>query len=572
MSFILKIVKRLKKYKYQFIFGSSLRVFGDLCTLYQAYALGYIITNVSKGNFDYKNILFVIATWFLLMAIRQFLLGAAKKRIYMIAEKVEIDVFREGLEHLIMLDSSWHEQENTGNKLKRIQNSAESYNSIIRIWVNNIIEIIVNFVGISIIIGRTDTRVTWFIIVYIVVYLIINKIVINKVRKASALTNVAEENAHGVLYESVNSIRTIKLLSIKDYILRKYKQITDVLLSTQVNRIRWTNARIRIANVWSQMMTTGGIAFIVYGIMNGRYEVGFVAVFYSYMGSIRESVSELMNISETIVTSRLKIERYEIFKNIEINTEKEDTKIDFPKDWKTVRFENVSFSYKEEPVLSNLNLEIKRGEKIGIVGLSGAGKSTLFKLLLKEREDYNGDILFDDKKLKEVSPMSYRKNVGIVLQDTEVFNMSLKDNIVIGTNYNEKYFNEVLNIAHVRDYSEKLKDGVDTFIGEKGIKLSGGERQRLGIARALYKRPEILLLDEATSHLDLESELKIKDSLHHAFANVTAIVIAHRLTTIREMDRILVIENGEIIEDGDFNALQKKKGRFYDLWEMQKII
>lgn len=572
MSLLIKIIKRLKKYKYKFIFGSSMRVLADICTLYQAYALGYVVTNVSKGDFNYNSILIVLITWCSLMILRQFLLSLAKKTIFALAANVETDLLHEGLDHLIMLDSSWHEQENAGSKIKKIQNGASSYNLIIRIWVNNIIEIIVNFIGISIIIGKTDTRITGFVILYILGYLVISKIIIRNVRKASALVNIAEEDASGVLYENVNSIRTVKLLSLKDHVLKKYKETTDILIGKYIKNIHWSQLRIRGVNIWSQIMIIGGIAFIVYGIMHGKYEVGFIAVFYSYMGSIRESVSELMNISENIITSRQKIERYEQFKDIKINTESILGKIDFPENWQKIKFSDISFSYKDEPVLSNLNLEIKRGQKIGIVGLSGAGKSTLFKLILKEREDYQGDIFFDELRLKDISPISYRSNIGIVLQDTEVFNMSLKDNIIIGREYDSDYFNKVLEIAHIKDFSDKLKEGVNTYIGEKGIKLSGGERQRLGIARALFKKPEILLLDEATSHLDLESEAKIKDSLHKAFENVTAIVIAHRLTTIKEMDRILLIENGKIVEDGSFEDLYKNKGSFYKLWEMQKLI
>ncbi len=572
MSLLIKIIKRLKKYKYKFIFGSSMRVLADICTLYQAYALGYVVTNVSKGDFNYNSILIVLITWCSLMILRQFLLSLAKKTIFALAANVETDLLHEGLDHLIMLDSSWHEQENAGSKIKKIQNGASSYNLIIRIWVNNIIEIIVNFIGISIIIGKTDTRITGFVILYILGYLVISKIIIRNVRKASALVNIAEEDASGVLYENVNSIRTVKLLSLKDHVLKKYKETTDILIGKYIKNIHWSQLRIRGVNIWSQIMIIGGIAFIVYGIMHGKYEVGFIAVFYSYMGSIRESVSELMNISENIITSRQKIERYEQFKDIKINTESILDKIDFPENWQKIKFSDISFSYKDEPVLSNLNLEIKRGQKIGIVGLSGAGKSTLFKLILKEREDYQGDIFFDELRLKDISPISYRSNIGIVLQDTEVFNMSLKDNIIIGREYDSDYFNKVLEIAHIKDFSDKLKEGVNTYIGEKGIKLSGGERQRLGIGRALFKKPEILLLDEATSHLDLESEAKIKDSLHKAFENVTAIVIAHRLTTIKEMDRILLIENGKIVEDGSFEDLYKNKGSFYKLWEMQKLI
>jgi ATP-binding cassette subfamily B protein len=136
---------------------------------------------------------------------------------------------------------------------------------------------------------------------------------------------------------------------------------------------------------------------------------------------------------------------------------------------------------------------------------------------------------------------------------------------------NEKLLQRAIKTSHVSDFLGKLPQGMDTLIGEKGIKLSGGERQRLGIARAIFKQPELLLLDEATSHLDLESEEKIRDSLKTVFKSVTAIVIAHRLTTIKEMDRILVIEEGRIIEQGSFDALYKSKGRFYDLWEKQRL-
>jgi len=193
---------------------------------------------------------------------------------------------------------------------------------------------------------------------------------------------------------------------------------------------------------------------------------------------------------------------------------------------------------------------------------------------MKEHETYTGEILFDKNPLRSLSRTSYFKNVAVVLQETEVFNFSLKDNITISKpdpEISQKALNESIVTAHITDFIGKLPQGIDTLVGEKGVKLSGGEKQRLGIARAIYKQPDLLLLDEATSHLDLESEEKIKDSLHHFFKKVTAIVIAHRLTTIKEMDRIIVVEAGRIIEQGSFNELQRKKGRFAELWEKQKL-
>ncbi len=160
----------------------------------------------------------------------------------------------------------------------------------------------------------------------------------------------------------------------------------------------------------------------------------------------------------------------------------------------------------------------------------------------------------------------------MVLQETEVFNFTLKENIVLATGQDKPQdLANALEVAHVDDFLFKLPQGVDSLIGEKGVKLSGGEKQRLGLARAVYKNPQLLFLDEATSHLDLESEQKIQDSLHHVFQSVTAVVIAHRLTTVKEMDTIVVIEKGKLIESGSFNELYKKQGRFFELWEKQKL-
>jgi ABC-type multidrug transport system fused ATPase/permease subunit len=244
----------------------------------------------------------------------------------------------------------------------------------------------------------------------------------------------------------------------------------------------------------------------------------------------------------------------------------------FPKNWDTLEIKNLSFAYGDQNALDSISFTIKKGDRVGIVGLSGAGKSTLFKLLLNERGDYEGAITIRGVDIRTIKQKEYYSHVSVVPQDTEVFNLTLEDNIaMVSEKKSQARLNTALDVSHVREFLQKLPEGINSLIGERGVKLSGGERQRLGIARAIYKDPEILLLDEATSHLDLESEEKIKDSLHHFFQNVTALVIAHRLTTIREMDTIIVIEKGKILEQGSFDELTKKKGRFYELWQKQKF-
>lgn len=285
-------------------------------------------------------------------------------------------------------------------------------------------------------------------------------------------------------------------------------------------------------------------------------------------------MSELADVSQRIVIAKYGIARMVEVLQEPVNIDDEKGKVKFHDDWKKIEVKNLSFDYGEEAVLKNLSFTISRGQRIGIMGLSGAGKSTLFKILLKEYDDYTGDVLIDGVSFKTISKKDYFNHVAVVLQETEVFNFKLRDNITISNfkeNKNTELFNRATSTAHIDELIEKLPQKDQTLIGEKGIKLSGGEKQRLGLARAIFKDPQVLFLDEATSHLDIESEEKIQDSLHKFFKTITAVVIAHRLTTIKEMDRILVMEDGQIIEEGSFDELYKKNGRFTELWDKQKL-
>lgn len=295
-------------------------------------------------------------------------------------------------------------------------------------------------------------------------------------------------------------------------------------------------------------------------------------MFNSYFKDLRTAIDELSSVSMDIMVARISIGRLRDIMAIPITIDSPIGKYPFPRSWSKLSITDVSFSYDTHPILRNITLHIKRGEKIGIVGLSGAGKSTLFKLLLKEREGFSGSIRLDDRPITDIDKSDFVHHVSVVLQDTEVFNFSLRDNILITTQPTTSLpIDDILTASHLHGLVQKLPQGLDTPIGEKGIRLSGGERQRLGLARAIARRPDILLLDEATSHLDVESEQLIQLALHDVLSQVTAIVIAHRLTTIQEMDRIVVMENGAIVEVGSFAELMAREGRFYTLWNTQRL-
>jgi subfamily B ATP-binding cassette protein MsbA len=235
-----------------------------------------------------------------------------------------------------------------------------------------------------------------------------------------------------------------------------------------------------------------------------------------------------------------------------------------------IRIESATFSYEDEPVLKDVNLTIKAGEMVAFVGMSGGGKSTLVNLIPRFYDLDSGSIKIDGQDIRDVSLASLRRQIGIVTQQTILFNDTIKNNIAYGDI--RKTDEDIVNAAkaaNAHDFIMKLPNGYDTFIGEQGMKLSGGERQRISIARALLKNAPILILDEATSSLDTEAEKEVQEALDKLMKNRTTLVIAHRLSTIRNADRIMVLIGGRIVEVGTHDSLLEKQGEYFKLYNLQ---
>ncbi|MBI4185717.1 ABC transporter ATP-binding protein [Candidatus Berkelbacteria bacterium] len=239
-----------------------------------------------------------------------------------------------------------------------------------------------------------------------------------------------------------------------------------------------------------------------------------------------------------------------------------------------ITLKNVSFKYDKDQgqaVFENFSLTIPHGQKIGIVGLSGAGKSTLTKLLLRFNDVDEGAITIDDIDIRTVKQTDLRQQVAYVPQEPLLFHTSIKENVLLARpTASEKEIREALGIAHALTFVEELPQGLDSIVGERGVKLSGGQKQRVAIARAVLRHAPIMILDEATSALDSESEQIIKNSFQDILKGKTAIVVAHRLSTLSEMDRIIVIDQGQLVEDGSHETLLKRKGIYANLWQRQQ--
>jgi len=237
-----------------------------------------------------------------------------------------------------------------------------------------------------------------------------------------------------------------------------------------------------------------------------------------------------------------------------------------------IEFKNISFKYQEEYVLKDFSLTIPKGKTIALVGQSGSGKSTIANLITRFYDVNKGSILIDGIDIRDLTTSSLRSQLGIVTQDAILFNESIKDNLKLGKdNATDEEVIDALKIANAWEFVKDLPEGIETNIGDSGNKLSGGQKQRLSIARAVLKSPPIMVLDEATSALDTESERLVQVALENMMKNRTSIVIAHRLSTIQNADEIVVLNKGEIVEQGKHNALIAKKGVYQKLVDMQSF-
>lgn len=567
----------LKPYRVKFWAATILRLLSDIVWLYPAFGIARLVTILSgtdTGDAKFAASMLVIGGYVLAALIRYLSLYASRMLGFWASERATLDAQNLGMAHLYDLDIAWHEKENAGNKLKRITSAGDAIDRSIRIWFNNLIEVAVNALGMTVILATVDRFISVAIGIFALIYFFLSRFLSKRASAAARGVNVTEEVLSGVMFEGVNNIRTVKALGVIKQTMGIVNRAADRAFSKIQVRLSRFQTRDLYLSFWSNAFRVGCFIVIVSGIVRGIYDVGFLLLFSGYFNRILDSVANLSDSVQQWVIGKHSISRLMDILHTPAFPEGEFATQSIPKNWKKIRLEQVSFSYGGHDVLSDVSFTIHRGERIGIVGLSGAGKSTLFKLLLKENEAYRGEIFIDDVPLRSIKRSSYYEKATVVLQETEVFNFSLKENITIaqtGKKADIKALNRALEIAHVSAFSEKMPQGIETIIGEKGVKLSGGERQRIGIARAIYKGPDVLFMDEATSHLDLESEEKIQDALHIFFKEVTAVVIAHRLTTIKEMDRILVLEGGKILEEGSFAELQKQQGRFFELWEKQKL-
>lgn len=459
-----------------------------------------------------------------------------------------------GFGRLLDYSLSWHQQESTGNKAQRILTGAEAVREWLMDIINNLASAFAAFVGSLVACVLLNPAFVLFFAYYLGVLILIERFFDRRISKLSDRINKSMENASGSFVESASNILAVKALGAAD-------KMTGTVAHREALARRLSYERLRLSNTkWmcfqAHNSVSWGFYLVVIGllVMHGHLETGFFLTYAAYFDRLRDSSVEFTDRIQFMIERKSNLGR--MMSIVWGTNPLVDGKARFPVDWDAITLADARFRYSEKPAVGPLSLTVKRGEIIGIAGHSGSGKSTLIKLLLGLYHLESGELRIGDTPVAQIRHEDLTANIAVVLQETELFNFSLRENITMMRNVPSDLLERACEIACLQDLITRLPAGLDTLVGEKGYALSGGERQRVGIARAICRDAPILLLDEATSALDSATEQRVTDGLMHGFAqDRTLIIVAHRISTLREAHRVVVFDHGQIVEQGSFDAL-----------------
>lgn len=572
-AIIFLISENRKKY----IFYNSVIFLTFFYGMVPTYVIGKIVDFFTKYHRGDSLLPFYTATIFLAVttATVAVIRLTTKNTLGKIMSQVLYNVRVRGFERLLDFSIKWHDSENTGNKVQKIQNGTDALNQFQRQLGNDI------FINASVIIGSLIgfllLKPFFFLycLLYLTIFILIQATFYKRYQELNNQYNSLLEKASGTYYEGLSNVLTIKTLGVKEDFRKNISSREELSRDSSIKMIKLGTDKWKFFQVVNASALAGIIILSGHGFLDKTISLGSIFIFFNYFQKLTDSVGQSTNLLDQLVSYKISIARM-----MPIFWEKSSVKegnINFPKNWEEISMKNMNFDYKDpkekndDTALTNINFVIKKNEKIGVVGKSGSGKSTLAKILLCLYEIQSGEYKIGDTNAYDIKHNQITNEIALILQDSEMFNLSLKENITLMRKLDEELFQNAIKVSQLGDLIQKLPDGIETVIGEKGYRLSGGERQRIGIARAIYKNPQILIMDEATSSLDSNTELLIQEGLEKILKQKTVISIAHRISTLKNVDKIIVFEDGKIVEEGTFKILSENTNSiFYSLYKHQK--
>ena len=570
MTLYLRILSYIKPYMHRLIFAMFCTIMAAAGNLYIPWIIKDMIDEVlADKNGTMLN--WIAASIIAIFVVRGLFWYGQNYLMSYVGQSVIIDIRAAVFKKLQRLSVSFYDKNKTGTIMSYVTNDVNALQSAM---VENTIEMITEgfiLIGSVVAMIYLDWRLTLFTVCTFPVVLWFMEFFGKKIRKTGGRIQECAADITSVLQESVASARVIKSFVREDYEVDRF----DV--ENRANfRANMKNAQLMatLTPVVELVAAIGVTMIIWYGgnnVINGTITAGSLVAFLTYAVNISNPIKRLTRVIGNIQKALAAAQRvFMIIDMPEEIAESRDAK-QLPEVSGKVEFQNVSFAYDDKGnVITDLSFSVKPGEVIAIVGPSGAGKSTIANLLPRFYDVNKGDIKIDGHSVREVTLDSLREQVGIVPQETMLFNGSVYNNILYGRlDATKEEIEAAAKAANAHDFIMQLTDGYETKLGDRGVNLSGGQRQRIAIARAILKNPRILILDEATSALDTESERVVQEALDRLMVGRTSFVIAHRLSTVKNADKILVLEKGNLVESGTHDELLALDGLYAHLYKIQ---
>lgn len=564
----IKIFEYIKPYKWSLIIGLVLLSFTTGFFMVFPYLSGLMI-DVAQGSAETDLTLGNIGWILALTLIIQGVLAYARVMLFaQVSEKGIADVRKAVYDKMISLPIVFFEQNRVGDIVSRVTSDIEKLYSAFSITLAEFIrQILVLIIGV-IFLGVTTPRLALIMLASFPV-IVVGAMFFGKfIRKLSKKRQAELAETNTVLNETVQSIAAVKAFTNELFESVRYGKSIATMVTIS---LKYAKGRAIFA-AFIVTVLFGSLFFVIWEganmVSNGTITAGELVAFVAYTAILGGAIAGLGNFYTEIIGAIGATERIrEILKMETEVSVKANTNIEKVQLRGIIQYKNVHFNYPtrdDVPVLKGIDLDIQAGERVALVGSSGAGKSTIVQLLLQFYKIKSGDILVDGKSIYDYDLSAYRSNMAIVPQEVMLFGGTIRENILYGKpEATEEEVIEAAKQSNSWEFISTFPEALDTIVGERGVKLSGGQRQRIAIARAILRNPSILILDEATSSLDASSEKVVQAALNTLMQNRTSIIIAHRLATIREVDRIYVMDQGMIIETGTHDELMQVENGFY---------
>lgn len=553
--------------------GLVLIVISRLASLVLPGASKFLIDDViANSDLDMLKILVAVVIGAIIVqsatsfALTQILSVEAQHLIAKLRVKVQ--------KHIIYLPVRFFDNSKSGELVSRIMTDVEGVRNLVGTGLVQLFGGLLTAIISLILLIRISPWMTLYVLVPVSIFGVISLKAFGYIRPIFRERGKINAEVTGRLTETLGGIRVIKGFNAEKQEVKTFETGVEKLFLNVKKSLTSTSLVTSSATFLLGLASIGIMGIGGYMIIQDQMTLGDFLAFTLYLGFMIAPIVQMSNIGSQLTEAFAGLDRTEEIMNMKAEDDGTERTLKIDKINGEVVFDKVGFAYEEgKPVIQDISFEAKPGSVTALVGSSGSGKTTIAGLVASFLNPDSGTITIDGHDLSKVSLESYRSQLGVVLQDDFLFEGTIRENILFPKpDATEAELMDAAKAAFVTEFTDRFEDGLDTLIGERGVKLSGGQKQRIAIARAILANPRILILDEATSNLDTESESFIQESLNRLMKGRTSFVIAHRLSTIRKADQILVIEQGNIAERGTHDELLKKEGRYHDLYTYQARI